>query len=1229
MFQQTEIHYFRIVLSIFVLLSAFSDLGYTAEIRVPQDYPSITNALVVADNGDEIQVAADTYSEPNEIFPLRIQKAIALIGIPDPNDPNNKPYLRGDGKHTVVLIESGGVTLQDFKITNGSGSEGINSMDGGGICIFVGPSETNPVEIENCIIENNTCPSDETYDGCGGGIYCGGTYCTCFEINISNCIIRGNFVNGCGAGVFCALLSNVNIENSFIQENSAADHGGGMFVDVYAIADINGTYLQNNSCPGDEERFGWGGKGGGFACESYGTFKINNCTFSENSAKYFGGGIFTNGGLTFEGEDVCNSISGIPSVSNSRFEENNANQSGGAVYLTSSGRLNFSDTTFYRNDAGYDGAAIFVADRIWLTNLEDITLSDCWLEGNEAADKAGGIYLGSYAYGTFKSTRFLGNSSLFGGGAMYFDVGSIGDLNDCIITYNNSARGYAGGILASEHSYLNLVHCSIVGNFAPRERSGLYLDPDTLVDIDDSILWHNAGGSIEANGANINIEFSLNEDSADPNNGVICCDPNYVGWGTDDKIIISPFIPGVIIDPNSPPDRTYLDLQNALDDFDFNLALDSPCLGTAGDGGNMGADTGVGGLAGNTTAMLNIMQGNYDIRGRNISFIKDINGIDPNDSIIQNAVFGCIEDANIMNIAITGEEIFGGITIRSDVNFVNCNIIDNIALADGGGIYVADGNCLMANCQILSNISQSGKNGGGLYLDYDTALSIKLSTVSENKAGTGAGIFVLGNMTAEACEVLGNRADSSPADAGAVFISSTADISITDCNISSNYAGDSCGAIACLGKAYISNCHFKSNNASFAGALQVQGFGSLVCENCQFIGNKATQNGGALRCWNNTAPLFVDCNFVENSAKYGGAAVCWNNNEAEFEDCFFQENKATNSTGGAFYLKKTVTHFNNCIFIKNYAKTNGGVAYILGTDSSLFENCHIEDSVSNNQGGSFYITETAKTVFSNVEILNSQTTYYGGAVAVSGESKPTFIDVNISDCNAVCGGGLYTSSSSQSIFERCEFTKNHADGPTISPDGGGVWLTNNSHSSFIQCKFRENFARDDGGGISVSGPASLELWNTLFVDNIANNTGGALHFTSTTSGVANAYIQNCTIIRNTANGANGGGISMETDCNIKVDSSVLSLNSPDGIPTNIEFPNLDINYCCLQETLPGIDNIVVDPLLDPNTFELLDGSPCIDAGNPDPNMNDAFLPSGKGEDRNDMGITGGPMNTNQ
>ena len=165
MFQQTEIHYFRIVLSIFVLLSAFSDLGYTAEIRVPQDYPSITNALVVADNGDEIQVAADTYSEPNEIFPLRIQKAIALIGIPDPNDPNNKPYLRGDGKHTVVLIESGGVTLQDFKITNGSGSEGINSMDGGGICIFVGPSETNPVEIENCIIENNTCPSDETYDG--------------------------------------------------------------------------------------------------------------------------------------------------------------------------------------------------------------------------------------------------------------------------------------------------------------------------------------------------------------------------------------------------------------------------------------------------------------------------------------------------------------------------------------------------------------------------------------------------------------------------------------------------------------------------------------------------------------------------------------------------------------------------------------------------------------------------------------------------------------------------------------------------------------------------------------------------------------------------------------------------------------------------------------------------------------------------------------------------------
>ena len=297
MLKQSEIHYFRIISLILVYLLVFSSPGYTEEISVPQDYPTITEALAVVSDGDTILVAAGTYSQTSgEVFPLRLNKSITIKG-----DPNNIPVLQGDNQHTVVLIETGDVALRDLSIIDGLGSEGINKMDGGGICIFVGPSETNPVVIENCIIENNTCPSDETYDGCGGGIYCGGTYCTCFEINISNCIIRENFVNGCGAGVFCALLSNVNIENSFIQGNAAADHGGGMFVDVYAIAEINGTYLQNNTCPGDGEKLGWGGKGGGLACESYGTFKINDCTFRENSAKCFGGGIFTSGGLNFEG----------------------------------------------------------------------------------------------------------------------------------------------------------------------------------------------------------------------------------------------------------------------------------------------------------------------------------------------------------------------------------------------------------------------------------------------------------------------------------------------------------------------------------------------------------------------------------------------------------------------------------------------------------------------------------------------------------------------------------------------------------------------------------------------------------------------------------------------------------------------------------------------------------------------------------------------------------------
>jgi hypothetical protein len=58
----------------------------------------------------------------------------------------------------------------------------------------------------------------------------------------------------------------------------------------------------------------------------------------------------------------------------------------------------------------------------------------------------------------------------------------------------------------------------------------------------------------------------------------------------------------------------------------------------------------------------------------------------------------------------------------------------------------------------------------------------------------------------------------------------------------------------------------------------------------------------------------------------------------------------------------------------------------------------------------------------------------------------------------------------------------------------------------------------------------------------------------------------------------------------------------------------------------GAGNISADPGLS-NSYSLNSGSPCIDAGNPGAQYNDALLPPGLGSARNDMGMYGGVKNS--
>lgn len=1257
-------------LTALALLALASPGLLAAELAVPGAYPTITAALAAASEGDIIHVAPGTYStRTGETFPLRLDKAITLLGALG-------PVLEGDGQHTVVLIESGGVTVRGFRITNGKGSEGINLMDGGGVCVFVGPSETRPVRIENCMVENNTCPSDETYDGCGGGIYCGGTYCTCFEIHIANCIIRNNTVHGDGGGVFCALLSNVQIKDTVIEQNRADDHGGGVFVDVFSRVSLANTRLVQNNCPGDPVKANWGGKGGGLACESFGVFGATNCLFAQNTAKYFGGGIFSRGGL-FAGEGLCGEGPDWPQVSNSLISSNRTEGSGGGVYVASNGTLGMWATTNYWNEAAANGGGIYVAG-VGSTGGDISLAGGCLLEGNECAVRGGGLYLGPGGYAVLADTRLLGNSSLSDGGALVLDAGAKADLTNCLLTYNNAARGYGGGLRLLSGAKATLDRCSVVGNFAPWGRSGLVLSTNATVSVTNSILWRNAGGSVQNDGGTVGIGFSLNEDGAIPAQNVIAGSPCYVGWGAKTSIHVDASFTGGGDGTAANPFR---DLQVALDGYDFRLAAGSPCLGAASDRGNLGSDTGVGGTPGNTVAQLHLAAGTYDIRGRNIIFTRGLLGAGSASSFIRHAVFGYVEDTFVRDLSIGWETLFGGIATRADVLFENCRVFANTAgsatsPADAGGIYVAEGHCHLTGTEVSGNTSYG--NGGGVYLSPGTRFTVEHSQILRNTANmAGGGCFasnlttnaiaastignnwstsyggglrlggsttiegsVVGTNTARAhgggiyaagsLEILNSTVRSNCVDApsqhgGGIYVSPSGNVFIRSALISLNRVNDNTGGgggIRCEGKTRIYDSQFVSNSANCAGGLSANYQDSPYCDNCVFSANNAYWNAGGAGVWG-CSPYFINCIFTGNTAGMGGA-VALNDDRAVFERCNFTSNRA--STGGALWpCCSSAATFVQCGFTNNGA-TWGGTGYLNGSATCHFVGCTIVGSQATESGGALCLDESAKPRFKQVLLADNRAAKNGGAIACVKQPHPFFQDVIVSNCTAVLGGGIYADGGI-SEFLRCQFFNNTAASSIGSADGGGANFTQNAEGRFTHCTFANNLASDDGGAFACAGSSVVFLTNCFLLSNTAGNTGGGAYFTASSRGI----LQNCTVAGNRGRPEGGGGGIYQDDSrlitapsSVVADGMIVFANSPDGIAH--KGGTLVANYCCLQETRPGTGNLNVDPLLDPAAFFLLDGSPCIDTGNPSAALNDACLPPGKGTVRNDMGATGGPYN---
>jgi len=169
-----------------------------------------------------------------------------------------------------------------------------------------------------------------------------------------------------------------------------ADSGGALLSDQGNV-EIHDSVLSENH----------GNQSGG-ALASQGDIVIADSTLSDNSTGNFGGAVAAYGALTITGSTISDNLSdlvgggvfaGAVEITGSVFDNNSARNNAGGLYM---GGGTLTDTQFRRNSSDIDGGGVYVEGG-------SIELVRPLFEDNDATESGGALYL-SYAVGTCTGT---------------------------------------------------------------------------------------------------------------------------------------------------------------------------------------------------------------------------------------------------------------------------------------------------------------------------------------------------------------------------------------------------------------------------------------------------------------------------------------------------------------------------------------------------------------------------------------------------------------------------------------------------------------------------------------------------------------------------------------------------------------------------------------------------------------------------------------------------------
>lgn len=364
----------------------------------------------------------------------------------------------------------------------------------------------------------------------------------------------------------------------------------------------------------------------------------------------------------------------------------------------------------------------------------------------------------------------------------------------------------------------------------------------------------------------------------------------------------------------------------------------------------------------------------------------------------------------------------------------------------------------------------------------------------------------------------------------------------------------------------LNNLNIEGFKTDFQGGAIFMGYNAiLTVRQSTFTNNQSTSNteggGGAVYCKSLSTMTFENCNFKGNSAKNNAGAINCLLSDLTLTNCKFIENKVIattgNTQGGAIYIDgargdKGKINITLCKFEKNEAGTIGGAIYAFPYNSNVMTIDQCE----------FYENK-AKGIQNDKGL--------GGALGY--------------------GSGIYnkgtqdfsgSSNATQLIIKNSSFYNN-----TSIKHGGAMYLGKGT-SKIENCTIAYNKAATSenkdglGGGISF-GEHEADLSNCTIAYNQAGHTGGALF------GGKSIDLKACIIAHNTANNS-GNKWNMHFNCGSNYQDKGNNLEFPDNIAKNTK------NVTCVKNILlkdPLLGSLTYQNGGKVKTFQLKAGSPAI------------------------------------